>query len=251
MDYTIYMGNNILTTGRTQQTTRDLWYLRLNPEISGNLLSAVCNSVRAGQTSEGRYEIFGQPFEQYARFDADWSYSHYMTDRSRLALHLAGGVAVPYGNSDVMPFEKRYYSGGANSVRGWSVRELGPGKYASAGSAYNYFNQCGDVRLDASVELRTRLFWKFESAFFVDAGNVWTIKDYENQEGGRFTSNFYKAIAASWGLGLRVVTDFVILRLDWGFKAFDPSSDADESWALPHPFRSSHNTLHFAVGYPF
>jgi outer membrane protein assembly factor BamA len=251
MDYTIYMGNNILTTGRTQQTTRDLWYLRLNPEISGNLLSAVCNSVRAGQTSEGRYEIFGQPFEQYARFDADWSYSHYMTDRSRLALHLAGGVAVPYGNSDVMPFEKRYYSGGANSVRGWSVRELGPGKYASAGSAYNYFNQCGDVRLDASVELRTRLFWKFESAFFVDAGNVWTIKEYENQEGGRFTSNFYKEIAASWGLGLRVVTDFVILRLDWGFKAFDPSSDADESWALPHPFRSSHNTLHFAVGYPF
>ena len=251
MDYTIYMGNNTLTTGRTQQTTRDLWYLRLNPEISGSLLSAVCNSVRAGQTSEGRYEIFGQPFEQYARFDADWSYSHYMTDRSRLALHMAGGVAVPYGNSDVMPFEKRYYSGGANSVRGWSVRELGPGKYASAGSAYNYFNQCGDVRLDASLELRTRLFWKFESAFFVDAGNVWTIKEYENQEGGQFTSNFYKEIAASWGLGLRVVTDFVILRLDWGFKAFDPSSDADESWALPHPFRSSHNTLHFAVGYPF
>ena len=95
------------------------------------------------------------------------------------------------------------------------------------------------------------MFWKFESAFFVDAGNVWTIKEYENQEGGRITSNFYKEIAASWGLGLRVVTDFVILRLDWGFKAFDPSSDADESWALPHPFRSSHNTLHFAVGYPF
>lgn len=251
MDYTIHMGNNTLTTGRTQQTTRDLWYLRLNPEISGNLLSGICHGMRAAQTSEGRYEILGQPFEQYARFDIDWSYSHYKTERSRLALHLAGGVAVPYGNSDVMPFEKRYYSGGANSVRGWSVRELGPGRYASRSSAYNYFNQCGDVRLDASVELRTRLFWKFESAFFLDAGNVWTIKDYENQQGGCFTSSFYKEIAASWGLGLRVVTDFVILRLDWGFKAFDPSSDADERWALPHPLRSRHNTLHFAVGYPF
>ena len=251
MDYTLYMGNNTFTTGRTQQTTRDLWYLRLNPELSGNVLSGFCNALKANRTSEGRYEIFGQPFEQYARFDADWSYSHYMTDRSRLALHLAGGVAVPYGNSDVMPFEKRYYSGGANSVRGWSVRELGPGRYASRSSVYNYFNQCGDVRLDASIELRTRLFWKFESAFFVDAGNVWTIKAYENQEGGEFTSNFYKEIAASWGLGLRVVTDFVILRLDWGFKAFDPSSDADERWALPHPLRSNHNTLHFAVGYPF
>ena len=251
MDYTVFMGNNTLTTGRTLQTTRDLWYLRLNPEISGNVLSGFCKAFRAAKTTEGRYEIFGQPFEQYARFDADWSYSHYMTDRSRLALHLAGGVAVPYGNSDVMPFEKRYYSGGANSVRGWSVRELGPGKYASGNSVFNYFNQCGDVRLDASVELRTRLFWKFESAFFVDAGNVWTIKEYENQEGGQITSNFYKEIAASWGLGLRIVTDFVILRLDWGFKAFDPSSDADESWALPHPLRGSHNTLHFAVGYPF
>ncbi len=251
MDYTIYMGNNTLTTGRTQQTTRDLWYLRINPEISGNLLGGLCQSLHAPQTSEGRYEILGQPFEQYARFDADWSYSHYMTDRSRLALHLAGGVAVPYGNSDVMPFEKRYYSGGANSVRGWSVRELGPGRYATGSSAFNYFNQCGDVRLDASVELRTRLFWKFESAFFLDAGNVWTIKDYENQEGGRFTSSFYKEIAASWGIGLRVVTDFVILRLDWGFKGYDPSADADEAWSLPHPFRSNHNTLHFAVGYPF
>lgn len=253
MDYNLYMGNNPRTTGRELHTTHDLWSLRVNPEIAGNLLEYFCQTTNAEKVGDkrGRYQIFGQPFEQYVRFDVDWSYSHFLTDRSRLALHAAGGFAKPYGNSDVMPFEKRYYSGGANSVRGWSVRELGPGTYASGNSKYNYFNQCGDVRLDASVELRTRLFWKLESALFVDAGNVWTIKEYENQPGGQFTSNFYRQIASSWGLGLRMISDLVVLRLDWGFKAFDPSADADESWALPHPFRSNHNTFHFAVGYPF
>lgn len=250
MDYTVYMGNNTLTTGRQQQSSRDLWSLRINPEIAGNVLSAVSHLGDVRQ-EEGRYQVLSLPFEQYARFDVDWSYCHFLSDRSRLALHAAGGVAVPYGNSSVMPFEKRYYSGGANSVRGWSVRELGPGRYAGSSAAFNYFNQCGDVRLDASVELRSRLFWKLESALFVDAGNVWTIKEYESQAGGEFSEGFVKEIASSWGLGLRMVTDFVVLRLDWGFKAYDPSSNADEAWSLPHPFRSNHNTLHFAVGYPF
>lgn len=251
MDYTLHMGNNTLGTGRQQETTHDLWYLRLNPEIAGNALSAICNTLYGPAADDERHQVFGQPFEQYARCDVDWSYSHYLTERSRLALHGAGGVAVPFGNSTVMPFEKRYYSGGANSVRGWSVRELGPGRYASQGSNYNYFNQCGDIRLDASIELRTRLVGGLESALFVDAGNVWTIREYENQVGGCFTSQFYKQIASAWGVGIRLISDFMILRLDWGFKAYDPSSNADEHWALPHPFRSRHNTLHFAVGYPF
>ena len=253
MDYNLYMGNNPRTTGRELQTKRDLWSLRISPEVAGNVLDAVSHIGKAPKVDDEpqRYQIFGLPFEQYVRLDIDWSYSRYLTERSRLALHAAGGLAMPYGNSEVMPFEKRYYSGGANSVRGWSVRELGPGTYATGDSKYNYFNQCGDIRLDASVELRTRMFWKLEYAFFIDAGNVWTIKEYENQRGGQFTSNFYKQIASSWGMGLRMITDLVVLRLDWGFKAFDPSSDADEAWSLPHPFRRNHNTFHFAVGYPF
>ena len=250
MNYTLYFGNNQLTTGRQQHTRRTLWSLRINPEIAGNVLSGFSNLFDVKRV-DGRYKFIAQPFEQYARLDVDWSSSRYLSDRSRLALRAAGGVAVPYGNSDVMPFEKRYYSGGANSVRGWSVRELGPGRYNGTGSSFNYFNQCGDVRLDASVELRTRLFWKLESALFVDGGNVWTIKPYDHQVGGELTRDFYKQIAASWGLGLRMVTDFVILRLDWGFKAHDPSADADEEWAIRHPFRTNHNTVHFAVGYPF
>ncbi len=249
--YNIYAGNGRSMMNSAQNTSRDLWSLRFSPEIAGNVLYAV-SQMADFEKSDGQYQIFNLPFEQYARFDMDWSYSKYLTDRSRLAFHLAGGVAVPYGNSKVMPFEKRYYSGGANSVRGWSVRTLGPGRYKSENSTIDYFNQCGDVRLDASVELRSRLFWKFEFAAFVDAGNVWTLEDYESQPGGTIGPEFYREIAASWGLGLRLVTDLVVLRLDLGIKAHDPSVGSGvDSWVVADPLSSHNRTFHFAVGYPF
>lgn len=249
--YSLYAGNSRNMQNTAAASARNLWSLRLNPEIAGNLLNAV--AVAADFRKEGgQYQIFDLPYEQYTRFDADWAFSRYLTDRSRLAFHLAGGVAVPYGNSDVMPFEKRYYSGGANSVRGWSVRTLGPGRYAGKDSSVDYFNQCGDVRFDASMELRSRLFWKFEFAAFVDAGNVWTLKEYDSQPGGAIGKDFYREIAASWGLGLRLVTDFVILRLDLGVKAYDPTEGTGrQSWVLDHPLSNHNRTFHFAVGYPF
>lgn len=245
--YNIYAGKGRSMMNSAQNSTRDLWSFRFSPEIAGNVLYSF-SRLSESQKEDNRYTIFNIPFEQYARFDCDWAYSKFLTDRSRLAFHLAGGLAVPYGNSRVMPFEKRYYSGGANSVRGWSVRTLGPGRYKSANSSIDYFNQCGDVRLDASVELRSRLFWKFEFAAFLDAGNVWTLDNYDSQSGGVITSEFYRDIATAWGLGLRLVTDFVVLRMDWGFKAFDPSRD---SWVITDPLNSHNNTFHFAVGYPF
>ena len=249
--YNIYAGNGRSMMNMAQNTARDLWSLRFTPEVAGNILD-VLSSVAHFQKVDGRYNIFNLPFEQYARADADFSYSRYLTDRSRLAFHLAGGLAVPFGNSTVMPFEKRYYSGGANSVRGWNVRALGPGIYRSDNTTNDYFNQCGDVRLDASVELRSRLFWKFEFATFVDAGNVWTLHPDDAQPGGAFSSDFYREIAASWGLGLRLVTDFVVLRLDMGVKAYDPSlGKGADSWVISEPHKSRNRTIHFAVGYPF
>lgn len=224
---------------------------RISAEVAGNLLNLYSHMFRARQVN-GQYLIVSQPFEQYARFDVDYSHQIPVSDRSRVALHGAWGIGIAYGNSDVMPFEKRYYSGGANSVRGWSVRQLGPGRYNGGGStAIDYFNQCGDFRLDASAELRTRLFWNFESAFFLDAGNVWTVRSYDSQPEGRLDGNFLEEVALAWGLGLRVTTSFVVLRLDWGFKVHDPSYDAPKRWPAGRPFDSRNNTLHFAVGYPF
>lgn len=245
--YNLYAGTS-KGMQMSQNQARDLWSLRFSPEVGGNVLHGASRLFGFRQ-KDGRYQVFDLPYEQYARFDVDWAYSKYLTDRSRLAFHLAGGVAVPYGNSQVMPFEKRYYSGGANSVRGWSVRTLGPGRYHSANSTIDYFNQCGDVRFDSSVELRSRLFWRFEFAAFMDAGNVWTLREYDSQPEGAIGKDFYKEIAASWGMGLRIVTDYFIFRADMGVRAYDPAKS--DSWVIGDPLSSHNRAYHIAVGYPF
>lgn len=253
MGYNLYLTNQrVVSTQSRSDAMRDIWSLRMNAEIAGNLLWAFSKLANIQKDENDNYNIFGLPFEQYARFDTDWSYSKYLTDRSRLAFHLAGGIAVPYGNSKTVPFEKRYYAGGANSVRGWSVRRLGPGNYGNPKKTnLDYFNQCGDVRLDAAVELRSKLFWKFEFASFLDAGNVWTIKDYTSQPGGKFDVEFYKNLAASVGVGIRMITDFVVIRLDAGFKAYNPYYSGSDAWTIKKIYKSENRAIHFAVGYPF
>ena len=170
--------------------------------------------------------------------------------RNSLAFHLGAGIAVPYGNASVVPFEKRYFSGGANSVRGWSVRDLGPGSFPGDN---NFLNQSGDIKLDASIEYRTRLFWKFRGAAFIDAGNIWTLRDYEEQPGGAFRFNsFYKEIAVAYGLGLRFDFDYFILRFDGGMKAINPAYESGKDrYPLIRPDFGRDFAFHFAVGYPF
>jgi outer membrane protein assembly factor BamA len=183
--------------------------------------------------------------------DFDYSLTHNFTPRSSVAFRVGLGAAMPYGNSTVLPFEKRFYAGGANSVRGWGVRTLGPGSYNGRNSVNSFIYQCGDVRFDINLEYRTKLFWIIEMGAFIDAGNIWTIKDYEDQPGGVFKFNeFYKQIAASYGLGLRLDFDFFLLRFDVGMKAHNPAKGQEE-WPLLHPQWKRDAAFHFSVGYPF
>jgi len=164
---------------------------------------------------------------------------------------VGAGVAIPYGNSDVLPFEKRFYSGGANSVRGWGVRTLGPGSYNSNNSLSNFIYQCGDIRFDVNLEYRAKLFWVVELGLFIDAGNIWTIKDYEDQPGGVFKFNkFYEQIACSYGAGIRLDFKYFLVRVDMGMKAHNPAS-GQEHWPLLHPKFKRDSEFHFSVGYPF
>jgi len=168
--------------------------------------------------------------------------------------HLGFGIAYPYGNSTVLPFEKRYFSGGANSVRGWSVRSLGPGKYKERDGRINFINQTGDMKLDLNLEYRTHLFWKLGGAAFIDAGNIWTLRDYDIQPGGQFRlSDLPSQLAVSYGLGVRFNFDYFILRFDLGMKAVNPAyeTDEDEHYPLLHPRFSRDYAFHFAVGLPF
>ncbi len=150
-----------------------------------------------------------------------------------------------------MPFEKRFYGGGANGVRGWDVRTLGPGRFPGSNSVSDFINQCGDIRLDLSAEYRAKLFWILELGAFIDVGNIWTIHNYPNQPGGMFHFNsFYKELAAAYGLGLRMDFTYFLIRFDVGMKAHNPAMGQEE-WSLLHPRWHRDSSFHFSIGYPF
>ena len=227
--------------------------IRFNIESAGNLLYGFSNLFGASRDNQDQYTLFNIAYAQYVKGDFDVSKSFRFDDRNSLALHLGLGVAYPYGNSTILPYEKRYFSGGANSVRGWSVRELGPGSFTGGDGRIDFINQTGDIKLDINAEYRTFLFWKLHGAFFIDAGNIWTIRDYAEQPGGQFRfRSFWREIAVAYGLGFRLNFDFFILRLDGGMKAINPAyQDARRHYPIIHPDFKRDFTLHFAVGLPF
>jgi outer membrane protein assembly factor BamA len=228
--------------------------VKTNIETSGNVLSLGSYVFNADKDRDGHYRLFNIAFAQYVKADIDLTRSINIDQNNQVVLHAGLGIAYPYGNSSVLPFEKRYFAGGANSVRGWSVRSLGPGKYRGRDGRINFINQTGDMKLDLNAEYRTHLFWKMNGAVFVDAGNVWTLRNYDIQPGGQFRlKDFPNQIAVSYGLGLRFNLGYFILRFDMGMKAVNPAYEEtdDEHYPLLHPRFSRDYAFHFAVGMPF
>lgn len=227
--------------------------IRANVETAGNLLNSVAHIAGFKKNENGQYTLLNIAYAQYMKFDVDYTHLFHFDTHNTLVLHGALGVAWPYGNSNVLPFEKRYFSGGANSMRGWSVRELGPGSYRGTDGRIDFINQTGDMKLDLNAEYRTYLFWKLNGAAFVDAGNIWTLRDYADQPGGQFKfDEFYKQIAVNYGIGLRLNFDYFIIRFDMGMKAVNPAyTTRQEHWAIFHPKFSRDFAFHFAVGMPF
>lgn len=252
MGYNFYRTNkaemNVLQMGRFQ---RDVFTIRANAETAGNLLYGLSRLSGQKADKDGNYKALGIRYSQYIKADADYAFTHYFDRRQSIAFHVGAGIAIPYGNSDVLPFEKRFYSGGANSVRGWGVRTLGPGSYNSNNNLSNFIFQCGDIRFDINLEYRAKLFWVVELGLFLDAGNIWTIKDYESQPGGVFKFNkFYEQIAAAYGAGIRLDFKYFLVRVDMGMKAHNPAM-GQEKWPLTHPNFKRDSEFHFSVGYPF
>lgn len=243
----------IMKAGFTVSYTDGVDAVRANFESAGNLLNGVSKGFGFKTNSQGQHTLFNIAYAQYVKFDFDYTHLFQFDKRNALALHAGLGVAYPYGNSMVLPFEKRYFSGGANSVRGWSVRELGPGKFKGTDGRIDFINQTGDVKLDLNAEYRSSLFWKLQGALFIDAGNIWTLRNYAEQPGGQFKfTEFYKQIAASYGMGLRLNFDYFILRFDVGMKAINPAYESEkEHWSIFHPKLSRDFDFHFAVGLPF
>lgn len=227
--------------------------IRMQIESAGNVLNGASSLFHLKEDSQGQYKLFNTAYAQYAKFDIDYTKLLLFDPKNSLILHGSIGIAWPYGNSKVLPFEKRYIAGGPNSVRGWSVRELGPGRFRRTDGRIDFINQTGDLKLDLNMEYRTHLLWKFEGAAFIDAGNIWTLRNYTEQPGGQFKlSKFYKQIAMSYGLGVRLNFDYFILRFDAGMKAINPAYETTkEHYPIIHPNFARDFTLHFAVGLPF
>lgn len=235
------------TTDPSPYPKNSFFYVRWTNDLSGNLLSLFNSSLPADTT--GARMVWNTPYSQYFRSDLTISKTWRVDANNSFAARFNGGIGISYGNSKSLPFEKLFYAGGANSLRGWQARSVGPGS-APLDTTFSIPNQTGDIKLEFNAEYRFLMFWKVEGALFADAGNIWTLKAEEGREEGRFDlGTFYKSIAFNWGFGARLNLDFVILRLDLGMVAYDP---VQKAWIKPFNwFQKNTYSLQFGVGYPF
>ena len=252
LGYSFYHTNKQTELPWQRGFQQNIYTIRVHAEIAGNLLFALSNIFRPHHNlKESPYKVFGIPYSQYVKAEGDFAFLHIFDWRNSIAFEGFLGVGFPYGNSTILPFEKRFYGGGANGVRGWSVRTLGPGAFPGSNSVSDFLEQCGDIRFKMSAEYRAKLFWVVELGAFIDIGNIWTIKSYENQPYGLFKfGEFYKQLAAAYGLGVRLDFKYFLLRFDLGMKAHNPAY-GEEPWPLIHPRWHRDHAFHFSIGYPF
>lgn len=226
----------------------------IRAETAGHFLYALSELFHFPRNEGGAYMIGTIPFAQYAKGDFNFTYHGIIAPKHHLVTHIGFGAAVPYLNAKVIPFEKRYFGGGASGVRGWQARTLGPGTFRNTGNRMAYDLQVGDIHLEMNFEYRFKVLKFLELAAFTDAGNIWTIYDYDSQPGGVFTKDFYKQIAWSYGVGLRFDLSVMIFRVDFGVKLYDPSRiDLGTAWRTAKSGLGWRDdmTFHFAIGYPF
>lgn len=238
----------------------DYKYYKFNIESAGNLLSLYSRLISKDKTSvldsvtnltSSYYQILNTRFAQYIKGDFEYRYGHVIDKLSSIVGRAFIGVGVPFGNFNVLPFEKKYFTGGANGIRAWQVRSLGPGSYKAPSDIYP--NQSSDIKLESNLEYRFNLFWIMEGALFLDAGNVWAINYKDNREGSVFKiDGFYKQIAVGSGFGVRFDFTYFLFRLDLGMKMRDPSLPSGKRF-IPgnYPITGDHFNLSFAIGYPF
>jgi outer membrane protein assembly factor BamA len=191
------------------------------------------------------------------RGDLDFSYYNIIDKQNTFVYHLFIGLGYPYGNSKTLPYEKKFFVGGPNSIRGWNTRDLGPGSYVekdTARSSVFYFpNKNGDLKLEANIEYRFKVIWKMEGAIFLDMGNIWAVRKDGNKPDAEYSwSRFYKEIAVGSGFGARFDFSFFLLRLDFGIKLRDPALPDGDRW-IPvfKDFGLKDLHLKFGIGYPF
>lgn len=245
-------GTLYYTTNPSTNPQTSYFYTRFQLDLAGNFLSIFKGLMAKDEFGAGI--VWNTPYSQYVRAELTvgktWRFGR--NNGQAIATRILAGAGYGYGNSTALPFEKHFYAGGSSSLRGWQARSVGPG-LSKMDDTFVIPNQTGDMKLEANIEYRFDMFWKLEGALFADAGNVWTIrrKGMDGYSPAFITAeNLAKGIAASWGLGLRLDFNFLVVRVDWGMRVHDPAREMP--WCGPKQwFKRDGYAIHFGVGYPF
>jgi len=220
-------------------------YYRGKLSLSNNLLGIITGA----DTLAGKVKtLFGTPFNQYIKFENEIRLFHKISTGSKLAARILAGIGLPYGNSTILPYTQQFFIGGPNSLRGFRARSVGPGSVnATALNGGFVADQSGDIKLEANLEYRQKLFSIVYGALFTDVGNVWNAKPH--QAGGTFGPSFYKQLAVDAGFGLRFDATILVLRTDLGFPLLTPYVNGSGSRSVTPSFRNA--IFNLAIGYPF
>ncbi|MEY3238509.1 MAG: hypothetical protein RI883_2610, partial [Bacteroidota bacterium] len=244
-------------------------YLNSSFDPAGNILSLF--QKYQDTLSDGRYSFFGVGYSQFARLDNNFIISNKFDSKKSIHARLQVGGGIPYSNTlTSMPYDYSFFGGGSNDNRGWRARSLGPGAYKYYLDTNRTATQIGDLRIGTSLEFRFKMSSLLNGAFFIDGGNIWTIREDVNRVGAQISNNWYKQIAVSAGLGVRIDLDFFVVRFDLGVPITNPALPQGSRWVfqerdayikegvdkfganykdfLPAPFAP---TFHFGIGYPF
>lgn len=251
------------TYSTTMLPRKNTFYYKGMLDLAGNITGLVTGA----NAKEGKEKtIFGVPFSQYAKIENDVRFYHKFTEKTSFASRFIAGVAVPYGNSEHIPFSRQFFVGGSNSIRAFRARTLGPGSFDPRTQEQNggfAFDQAGDVKLELNAEYRANLYKFLNVAAFVDAGNIWLINDeidengINTRRGGKFSKEFLSEIAVGAGVGLRLDFSILVLRLDLAMPLRVPYYEKGERWAFDRinfgdsSWRRDNLILNIAIGYPF
>lgn len=236
-------------TYQSAATQRHPWWVQFTAKEAGNVTSAIYAACGKSFSQKDK-QLLGNPFAQFVKVTAEMHKVFKLSSDLNIATRVFGGVIWAYGNSSSAPYADQFYVGGANSVRAFTVRSLGPGSYRPSDSKYSYMDQTGDIKLEANAELRARLFGDLHGAVFLDAGNVWLMHDDPKRPGAKLDAETIKHIALGTGVGIRYDLDFLVLRFDVGIALHAPYATARSGFYNIEKFKDGLG-LHFAIGYPF
>lgn len=244
------LNYSLLYTDQANVKKKDHIYFKPSVEFAGNIPTFVNDNLRKNAPKyDDSYTMFNTVYAQYFKFDSDFRFDKKLNNKNNLVFRFFTGIAYPYGNLKTIPFSKKYYIGGANSIRAWDVRGIGPGTHSLPDTVVPY--QTADLKLETNLEYRFKMFWLLEGAVFIDAGNIWAVNEIDDREGAPFHFNtFYKQLAVGSGFGLRLDVSFFIFRTDIGIKIIDPTLPYSNQWAWNKP-KADLFVLNFGIGYPF